>query len=86
VIEQQDICKHVVEFYKMLFGSAMHKGVHLATCFWPQGEILGETDKALLCSPFSEKDVETVILSMKFESAPDPNRLTVTFLGNSGNT
>jgi hypothetical protein len=39
-----------------------------------------------LCSPFSEKDVETVILSMKFESAPDPNGLTVTFLGNSGNT
>jgi hypothetical protein len=42
-------------------------------------ETLGEADKEILNSPFSEKDVVSAIMSMKAESAPGPNGLTVTF-------
>jgi hypothetical protein len=71
-------------FIKKLFGTTMHKGVHLVSGFWPQ-ETIGETHKVLLCSPFSEKDVETAIMGMKVESTPGPNGLTMTFLGNFEN-
>jgi hypothetical protein len=42
-------------------------------------QTLGEADKEMLSSPFSEKDVVSAIMSMKVESAPSPNELTVTF-------
>jgi hypothetical protein len=57
----------------------MHKGMQLATGFWPLEQTLGEVDKEMLSSPFSEKDVVSAIMSMKVESAPSPNELTVTF-------
>jgi hypothetical protein len=37
ISKQEDIAKHIVEFYKKLFGSSEHKGVHLSRDFWPEG-------------------------------------------------
>jgi hypothetical protein len=38
ISEQQDICKHIVEFYKNLFGSSPPTGAHLGVDFWQIGD------------------------------------------------
>jgi hypothetical protein len=58
ITEQKDICDHIVEFYKQLFGSPVHKGVHMSLGFWLTNEQLYEDDKITFDLPFSELDVE----------------------------
>jgi hypothetical protein len=78
ITEQNDICQHVVNYYKQLFGSS-HKGVHLSVGFWPQEEQLSDAQKLWVNQPFSEADVKKAIEGMKSESAPGLNGFTVTF-------
>jgi hypothetical protein len=35
IFVQKELKAHVVEFYKQLFGSFCHSGVHLSNSFWP---------------------------------------------------
>jgi hypothetical protein len=79
ITESKEIGRHVVNFYKQLFGSSMHKGVHMSEGFWMEGEKITKIDCLMLVAPFSEQDVERAILGMKVDSAPGPNGFNVTF-------
>jgi hypothetical protein len=70
---------HIVQFYKGLFGSSPHSGVHLSPGFWEPDEKLGVDDRSKLAEPFLEKNVASAVAGMKTESAPGPNGFTVTF-------
>jgi hypothetical protein len=72
----------VVSFYKQLFGSSPHKGVHLSHDFWDRGQSLDGDDKDILERHFSRKEVEIVISGMKTETAPGPNGFIVIFFKN----
>jgi hypothetical protein len=76
---QEEISKHIVEFYKNLFGSGCSKGVHLNLDFWTEEEKMGEEDRKKLELPFMEKVVVAAITGMRSELAPGPNDFTVTF-------
>jgi hypothetical protein len=77
IIAQEDVKEKVVTFYKRLFGSSLHKGVHLSGDFWDSHEKLDDEDRDILGEPFSEKDVEAVIVGFRSESAPGPIGFTV---------
>jgi hypothetical protein len=49
ISEQKELKAHVVEFYKQLFGSSCHSGVHLSNSFWPTVDQLDEGDKKGCC-------------------------------------
>lgn len=76
---QQDIEKHVVDFYKNLFGSGTHGGLSLTQLFWSERDKLPEDKSALLIRPFQEGDVKAAIFEMKSASAPGPNGFGVHF-------
>jgi hypothetical protein len=79
ISNQQELSAHIVKFYKNLFGSFGHKGVHLAANFWMDNEVINDLDREILEAPFSEKDVLQAIAGMKIESALGPNGFTVIF-------
>jgi hypothetical protein len=63
------ISKHIVEFYKNLFGSNRNQGVHLEVNFWNHDEKL-DVMRTMLEADFSEKEVQLTIEGMKTESWP----------------
>jgi hypothetical protein len=77
--EQKDISKHIVELYKILFGSPITDNVHLESGFYPMEEQLGAAKKVLLSLPFSENDVVQAINGMNSDSAPGPNGFTAMY-------
>jgi hypothetical protein len=80
ITDQIAIEKHIVAFYKKLFGAGEPRGVHLGEDFWDPGEMIDAGDRELLEPPFSEKEVRAAIACMKSNYAPGPNGFTVVFL------
>lgn len=54
--------------------------MHLGGDFWPRGFKLQEEDRDNLIKPFEIEEVKGVIMEMKQNSAPVPNRFAVAFL------
>jgi hypothetical protein len=79
ISNQQELSDYIVGFYKNLFGSFRHKGVHLADNFWLRTEQISALDQEVLDTPFTEKEVQLAIVGMKTKSAPGPNGFTVLF-------
>jgi hypothetical protein len=50
--KQVDINRHIVEFFKRLFGSPRLNNAHLEHDFYPREEQLGIAEKVLLSSLF----------------------------------
>jgi hypothetical protein len=69
ITDESSIEKHIISFYKKLFGSGDPRGVHLGCDFWDPEERLRVGDK----------EVIDAIKGMKSNSAPDPNGFTVVF-------
>jgi hypothetical protein len=82
---QKEISQHIVQFYKKLFVSGMHKRMHVTPEFWSTGEQLGETEMLLLNAPFSERELALAVSGMKAESALRPNGFTMIFSKSFGN-
>jgi hypothetical protein len=80
ITDSLEIQNHIVAFYKNLFGSSLHNGYQLSQDFWSVGERLNAADKEMLDRPFSEKDLELAMQSMRFDTAPGPNGFNVSFL------
>jgi hypothetical protein len=55
IADQKAIRRHIVEFYKILFGSSISTNTHLAHGFWRHEERMGEEDKQRLVEHFSKK-------------------------------
>jgi hypothetical protein len=77
--EQVDISKHIVEFYKGLFGFTAANNVHLESDFYTREEQLGAEERFILSLPFFEGGVVKAISGMKLDSAPGPNGFTIVF-------
>lgn len=70
---RQGLIKHVVGFYKDLFGQNAECCVSLGENFWPDHLKLSEEDKVFLVKPFLGEEIKEVIMDMKENSAPGPN-------------
>jgi hypothetical protein len=79
ITEQKELEMHIVNFYKQLFGSSRHKGVHLSRTFWPLEHKMGDEDRRKLEEPFTERDAALAISGIKIDSAPGPNGILVIF-------
>jgi hypothetical protein len=77
---QREISKHIVDFYKNLFGSNRNQGVHLELYFWNKEGKLGEEIRTVLEAKFSEKEVQLATEGMKIESVLGPNGFSVNFV------
>lgn len=75
---QEDITKHIVEFYKNLFGPNPDRMLFLANTFWQGCHQVPEEYKIDLTRSFSEAEIREAIWDMKNESAPGPNGYGVT--------
>jgi hypothetical protein len=73
IIDLEGIKKHVVDFYKQLFGGSNKNDTHLEEGFWNPEEKLDDSDGTLLQEPFIEKYVRLAIEGMKSTSALGPN-------------
>ena len=82
LISQEDIEKHIIDFYKMLFGVGPCRSLKLSPTFWADRHILSEEEGASLVKEFHEEEVKTAMFSMKSNSAPGPNGFGVTFFKN----
>jgi hypothetical protein len=82
----EEIKKHIVDFYKQLFGSSAHSRARLSPNFWSREEQLEADDRSALQSPFGEKEVITTIQGMKADSAPGPMVSQSPSLRNCGST
>lgn len=76
---QEEIAKHIVNFYKNLFGPNPDRIISLSSSFWQSHFQLSETQKEDLIKPFMEVEIKEAIFDMKSESAPGPNGFGVTF-------
>jgi hypothetical protein len=83
---QKEITKHIVDYYKSLFGHNDHCSMHLGENFWPDELRLGEADRTNLICPFSMEEIKNVIMNMKENSAPGPNGFSVSFFKNCWET
>lgn len=76
---QKEITKHIVEYYKSLFGPNDPCNLRLGENYWPEELKLGEEDKTRLTAPFSMEEIKEVVMGMRENSAPGPNGFGVTF-------
>jgi hypothetical protein len=74
-----DISRHIVEFFKGLFGSPRLNNAHLEPDFYPREEQLGIAEKVLLSSLFYKIEVARAINGMKSDFVPGSNCFTVIF-------
>ena len=79
VQSQDDIMRHVTDFYKNLFGSKPTCNMRLADSFWHGRQNLSANMLDALIRPFTELEVKHVVDEMKSNSAPGPNGFGVQF-------
>ena len=70
---QQNIIKHVVDFYKELFGHSSDTLLNLGDNFWPVDLKVSMEDQIELVKKFEVEEIKRVIMEMKENSAPGPN-------------
>lgn len=76
---QSNISKHIVSFYKELFGHSSWSSLKLGSSFWPNSYKVSESDSALLVRMFEEKKIMLALSEMKCNSAPGPNGFSMLF-------
>jgi hypothetical protein len=73
-VEDNDLMlKHVVEYYKNLFGSELESGVKLEEDFWEEEDKVTIQENELLTAPFSKEEIRLAIFYSYAEGAPGPN-------------
>lgn len=73
ITEQGELEKHIVRYYKDLFGASRNMGVYLGDNFWESDRKIPDDIGNSLIVPFIESEVKKVIEEMKSDSAPRPN-------------
>jgi hypothetical protein len=76
---QNDITRHIVDFYKRLFGPNEPCSMSLSSNFWPDNLVLSWEESDQLVKPFSLEEIKEVVMGMKENSAPRPNGYGVVF-------
>ena len=76
---QQNIIKHVVDFYKELFGHSSDTLLNLGDNFWPVDLKVSMEDQIELVKKFEVEEIKRLIMEMKENSAPGPNGFGVCF-------
>jgi exosome complex RNA-binding protein Rrp4 len=75
----EDLLKHVTEFYKNLFGSVENTGVGLNGDIWNTNEKLNDTDRENMSMRFTEEEAKKVIYQMEKNKAAGPNAIPIKF-------
>jgi hypothetical protein len=74
---------HIYDFYKGLMGAAgEERAFSLAPNLWPTEARISEGDNAELELTFTAEELDSVLASMKPDSAPGPDGLSVAFFKN----
>ncbi|RLN23448.1 hypothetical protein C2845_PM07G29970 [Panicum miliaceum] len=76
---QEDLIRHVTDFYKNLFGSTPSSSMRLSGSFWQGRHLISAADADALTKPFEEAEIKSVVDDMKSNSAPGPNGFGVQF-------
>jgi len=76
---QEEITKHIVAYYKDLFGPNDECSQKLKPNFWADSQCLLEGERDNLVRPFTLKEIKDAVMDMKENSAPGPNGYGVIF-------
>jgi hypothetical protein len=77
--ENEAMLKHVVSFYKKLFGKEEDTRVSLGEDFWEEEEKVSNLDNEMLEAPFSEEEVKEAVFGFYTEGAPGPDGFSFLF-------
>jgi hypothetical protein len=73
ITEQDAIMKHLVQFYKELFGPVDSRNIFLSNSFWESSRKVNAKDRENLIKLFTEEKIKQSIFDMKKDAAPGPN-------------
>ena len=79
ITEQDAIMKHVVQFYKELFGPIDSRNIFLSNNFWESNRKVNAEDRENLIKLFTEKEIKQSIFYMKKDAALGRNGFGATF-------
>jgi hypothetical protein len=79
ITENEGMLKHVVEFYKSLFGKKSKDNVSMDESFWEDVEKVYEEENEILNAQFSEEEIKMAIDSPYAEGPPGPDGLSFLF-------
>jgi hypothetical protein len=80
VSDQPVMVEHVYQFYQGLMGSVGETGVFsLSPRLWDEHQRISDEENVLLEPTFTIEDLDEVLHSMKVDSAPGPDGLSVLF-------
>nr|ADB85341.1 putative retrotransposon protein [Phyllostachys edulis] len=71
--DNDELRKHIYDFYKDLFGAERNHNVGLTSEFWKNNLRVSDEDNILLLQDFTEMEVEKIIKELKVNSAPGPD-------------
>ncbi|XP_062200461.1 protein unc-13 homolog [Phragmites australis] len=82
ISEQADLEKHVVGFYKTLFGSNNDNHIHIKENFWSMEHQIEDRERESLIKEITEDEMKGVAFNMKLYTTFDPNGFGVSFFIN----
>jgi mannosylglycoprotein endo-beta-mannosidase len=75
--KEEDILKHVTEYYKELFGPSESPTFSLDPYCWEQNEKITEEENIQLIKPFTKQEIKKVVETMKGNTTPGPDHMPV---------
>jgi hypothetical protein len=83
ISEEEELRKHIVEYYKKLFGREQSRGIHIGEEMWRERGGLSEDDAQDLIKPFTVEEIERALKDMgsSLASGPDCDSSCVCKLG-----
>jgi mannosylglycoprotein endo-beta-mannosidase len=75
--KEEDIPKHVTEYYKELFGPSESPTFSLDPYCWEQNEKITEEENIQLIKPFTKQEIKKVVETMKGNTTPGPDHMPV---------
>ena len=79
ISEDEELRRHITDYYKMLFGQEGTADIHLQEELWSAEERITETENERLTQPFALEEVDSALEEIKNGTAPGPDGLPIEF-------
>jgi hypothetical protein len=84
ISEEENLLRHVTEYYRELFGPATRDAFELNNDLWPLEEVVSREENEELVKPFSEEEVGAALFQMEKNKAAGPDGFPIEFFRLSG--